>query len=130
MTPPQVASAQAWRASFTAGLAALLESVDVMACPAGGAPAWPVSRALQLSPMAELNAAWEKASPRAPEFTIPMNLAGTPAICLPSGFSPEGLPYSIQFAGRQLSEALLCRVAGAYERATNWHERHPSVDNA
>jgi amidase len=103
MTPPQVAGAQAWRASFTAGFAALLESVDVMACPAGGAPAWPVSRALQLSPMAELNAAWEKASPRAPEFTIPMNLAGTPAICLPSGFSPEGLPYSIQFAGRRLS---------------------------
>ena len=31
--------------------------------------------------MADLNAAWEKASPRAANFTIPMNLAGTPAIC-------------------------------------------------
>jgi hypothetical protein len=69
----------------------------------------------------------EKASPRAASSTMPMNLAGTPAICLPSGFSPEGLPNSIQFAGRGLSEAVLCRVAGAYERATKWHERHPNV---
>jgi amidase len=127
MTPAQVAGAQAWRAKFTAGFNALLESVDVMACPAGGAAAWPVTRELMLSPMAELNGTWEKVSPRAAEFTMPMNLAGTPAICLPSGFSPDGLPYSIQFAGRRLSEPMLCRVAGAYERATKWHERHPEV---
>jgi amidase len=127
MTPTQVSSAHAWRTKFTAGFTTVLESVDVMACPAGGAPAWPVTRELQLSAMADLNAAWEKASPRAANFTMPMNLAGTPAICLPSGFSTEGLPYSIQFAGRRLSEAVLCRVAGAYERATKWHERHPNV---
>jgi Asp-tRNA(Asn)/Glu-tRNA(Gln) amidotransferase A subunit family amidase len=62
------------------------------------------------------------------DFTGPMDLAGTPAICLPSGFSPDGLPYSIQFAGRRLSEPLLCRIAGAYEDATGWHDRHPDVD--
>ena len=127
VTPAQTAGAQAWRGTFTAGFTTLLESVDVMACPAGGGPAWPVSRELQLSPMAELNAAWEKASPRGADFTVPMNFAGTPAICLPSGFSPEGLPYSIQFAGRRLSEGLLCRVAGAFEQATTWHQRHPNV---
>jgi Asp-tRNA(Asn)/Glu-tRNA(Gln) amidotransferase A subunit family amidase len=32
-------------------------------------------------------------------FTLPASLAGRPAICLPCGFSPEGLPYSIQFVG-------------------------------
>ncbi len=60
-------------------------------------------------------------------FTAPMDMAGTPAICLPSGFSPEGLPYSIQFVGRRLSEAVLCRIAHAYEQATSWHDRHPDV---
>lgn len=127
VTPSQFAGAQAWRTKFTAELTTLLESVDVMACPAGGAPAWAVSRDLQLGPMAELVTEWEKVSPRSSDFTLPMNLAGTPAICLPSGFSPDGLPYSIQFAGRRLSEPLLCRVAAAYERATKWHERHPNV---
>jgi len=76
--------------------------------------------------MTDLGAAWAAASPRASEFTIPMDVAGT-AICLPCGFSPEGLPYSIQFAGRRLSEPTLCRIAAAYERATTWHTRHPNV---
>lgn len=102
--PPAVATAQAWRAKFTTGFTTLLDSVDVMACPAGGAPAWPVSRELQLSPMAVFGAAWGKESPRASEFTMPMDRAG-----------------------KRLDEALLCRVAGAYERVTKWHERHPNV---
>jgi amidase len=128
VTPEQAAEAQAWRKDFTSEFNALLESVDAMACPAGGAPAWPVTRDLQVGPFEAFSAAWEKASPRAAEFTMPMNLAGTPAICLPSGFSPDGLPYSIQFAGRRLSEALLCRIAYAYERAADWHTRHPSLE--
>ena len=59
-----------------------------------------------------------------------MDMAGTPAICLPSGFSADGLPYSIQFVGRRLSEPVLCRIAHAYEQATSWHDRHPNVDTA
>jgi Asp-tRNA(Asn)/Glu-tRNA(Gln) amidotransferase A subunit family amidase len=59
---------------------------------------------------------------------MPMNLTGTPSIALPSGFSPEGLPYAIQFAGRRLSEPLLFRLSHACEQATPWHNRHPAVD--
>ncbi len=129
-TAERLADARKRRAEFAAQFTALLESLDAMACPAGGAPAWPVTREMQLGSMATLHAAWTAAAPRAAEFTMPMDLAGTPAICLPSGFSPDGVPYSIQFAGRRLSEPLLCRVANAYETATNWHERHPPVDGA
>lgn len=127
ITAPQLAGARAWRDKFAAEFSKVFDSTDVMACPAGGAPAWPVTQELQLSSLTELNGAWEKASPRSSDFTLPMDLAGTPAICLPSGFSADGLPYSIQFAGPRLSEAMLCRVAAAYERATGWHERHPSL---
>jgi Asp-tRNA(Asn)/Glu-tRNA(Gln) amidotransferase A subunit family amidase len=56
-----------------------------------------------------------------------MDLAGVPAICVPCGFSPDGLPYSIQFTGRRLSESMLCRIAHAYEQATEWHSHHPNV---
>lgn len=126
-TPPQIAGAKAARQDFAAKLNSLLESVDAMACPAGGAPAWTITRELQLGPFADFQAAWGKAEPRAAEFTIPMDLAGTPAITLPSGFSAEGLPYAIQLAGRRSSEPLLCRLAHAYERATSWHTMHPSV---
>jgi amidase len=127
ITPQQTAAAQAWRTEFTVRFTSMLESVDAMACPAGGAPAWPITHDLQLASFADYSAAWAQASPRAADFTMPMNLAGTPGICLPSGFSADGLPYSIQFAGKRLSEAALCRIAYAYEQATTWHTRHPKV---
>jgi amidase len=127
VTPEQAATARAWRTEFSARFTAVLESVDAVACPAGSAPAWPVTRAQQLASRFDFSLAMAKSMPRASEFTMPMNLAGTPAICLPSGFSAEGLPYSIQFAGRRLSEPTLCRLAYAYEQATKWHTRHPAV---
>jgi amidase len=127
LTTQQTAQARAWRSDFAARFHKVLDVVDAIACPSGGAPAWPVSREIQLSSLADFSAAWDKASPRSAEFTMPMNLAGTPAICVPSGFSAEGLPYGIQFAGRRLSEATLCRIAHAYERATSWNQRHPNV---
>ncbi|MDB5463562.1 MAG: aspartyl/glutamyl-tRNA amidotransferase subunit, partial [Phenylobacterium sp.] len=70
---------------------------------------------------------WGAAQPRSAEFTMPMDLAGAPAICQPCGASADGLPYSIQFTGRRHSEALLCRVAFAYEHATDWRNRNPQV---
>jgi amidase len=130
VTPNQLDDARRVRAALTTQLNALLESVDAMACPAGGDPAWPITHELQVGPLPAFHAAWSAASPRAAEFTMPMDLAGTPGICLPSGFSKDGLPYSIQFAGRRLSEPMLCRIAHAYEQATNWHTRHPTVDEA
>jgi Asp-tRNA(Asn)/Glu-tRNA(Gln) amidotransferase A subunit family amidase len=127
VTPDELAAAREKRQAFTARLSAMLETVDVMAGPAGGDPAWPITHAIQVGPLAAYHAAWSAAAPRSAEFTMPMDLAGVPAICLPCGFSPDGLPYSIQFTGRRLSEATLCRVAHAYEQATGWHTRHPAV---
>jgi amidase len=127
VTPGQLDAARGRRAELTRQLTALLATVDVMAGPAGGDPAWPITHALQVGPMGAYHQAWAAAAPRSAEFTMPMDLAGTPAICLPCGFSPDGLPYSIQFSGRRLSETMLCRVAYAYEKATPWHRRHPLV---
>jgi amidase len=128
--PKQLQDARQWRATLSAQLNLVLGSVDVMASPAGGDPAWPITHELQVGPPPPFHAAWAAAAPRAAEFTMPMDMAGTPAICLPSGFSKDGLPYSIQFAGRRLSEPMLCRIAHAYEQATNWHARHPGIGAA
>jgi amidase len=127
VTPQQLAAARERRGVLTRQLTAVIESVDAIASPAGGDPAWPITHALQVGPLPEYHKAWSAAQPRSTEFTMPMNLAGVPTICLPCGFSSDGLPYSIQFTGRRLSEATLCRVAYAYEQATAWHTRHPAV---
>ena len=133
-TQAQVAEAKARRARFAREFAKLLKTVDAMACPAGGAPAYPVSKEILIGSMttsnaysAALDAANDPPLKSRRLFTRPMDLAGVPAICLPSGFSPEGLPYSIQFVGPHLSEPTLCRIAYAYENATTWNTRHPKV---
>jgi amidase len=127
VTPQQLAVARERRAALTAQWIAVLESVDAVAGPAGGDPAWPITHALQVGSLPEYHKAWSAAQPRSAEFTMPMDLAGVPAICLPCGFSSDGLPYSIQLTGRPLSEATLCRIAHAYEQGTSWHTRHPPV---
>ena len=127
VTPTALAAAKKRQSELTAHFVALLDSVDAIAGPAGGDPAWPITHELQVGPMAAYHKAWSAAAPRSAEFTMPMDLAGVPAICLPCGFAREGVPYSIQFTGRPLSEGMLCQIAHAYEQATNWHDRHPTV---
>src|SRR3569623_783674 len=128
VTPDQLAAARKRRAALTAAFSALLDTVDAVAGPAGGDPAWPITHALQVGPMGAYHQAWAAAAPRSAEFTMPMDLAGVPALCLPCGFSPEYLPYSLQLTGRLLSEQMLCRIAHSYEQATPWHLRHPVVE--
>lgn len=55
-------------------------------------------------------------------FTVTANLAGIPALAVPSGFI-NGLPVGIQILGPQFSEELLFQVGFAYEQATEWYKR-------
>ena len=59
-------------------------------------------------------------------FTIPANIAGIPAISVPGGFVND-LPVGLQFMAGALKEKNLFRVAYAYEQATDWHTRTPSL---
>lgn len=127
VTPQQLATARQHREVFTARSTHVLESVDAIAGPSGGDPAWPITHAIQVGSLPEYHKAWSAASPRSAEFTMSMDLGGVPAICLPCGFSDDGLPYSIQFTSRRLGESMLCRIAHADEQATEWHTRHPDV---
>jgi aspartyl-tRNA(Asn)/glutamyl-tRNA(Gln) amidotransferase subunit A len=60
-------------------------------------------------------------------FTIPASVAGIPAISVPCGFSAAGLPIGLQIIAKPFDEPMLLRVAHAYETATEWHRRRPSL---
>ncbi|MDP3986302.1 MAG: Asp-tRNA(Asn)/Glu-tRNA(Gln) amidotransferase subunit GatA [Candidatus Veblenbacteria bacterium] len=58
-------------------------------------------------------------------YTVPVNIAGLPALSVPCGFTKQGLPIGLQLMGPAWSEARLLRIAHHYEQATPWHERLP-----
>ncbi len=58
--------------------------------------------------------------------TIPVNIAGVPAISLPCGFV-DGLPVGLQLIGPSLGEEAILRAAYTYEQATGWHGMRAEV---
>ncbi|MEK4758723.1 Asp-tRNA(Asn)/Glu-tRNA(Gln) amidotransferase subunit GatA [Viridibacillus sp. FSL E2-0187] len=59
-------------------------------------------------------------------LTIPINLAGVPAISIPCGFE-DGLPLGLQIIGKYFDEATIYRVADAFEKATEFHKETPQI---
>lgn len=59
-------------------------------------------------------------------LTIPVNLAGVPAISLPCGFE-NGLPLGLQIIGRHFDETTIYKAAYAFEQATDYHKQRPAL---
>ncbi|WP_059172266.1 Asp-tRNA(Asn)/Glu-tRNA(Gln) amidotransferase subunit GatA [Bacillus sp. FJAT-27445] len=59
-------------------------------------------------------------------LTIPVNLAGVPALSLPCGFE-NGLPLGLQIIGRHFGEESIYKAAYAFEQATEYHKQRPAL---
>jgi len=62
-----------------------------------------------------------------PNFTMPFNVTGYPALCVCSGFGPKGLPVSVQIVGKPFQDAMVLRVGDAFEKATGLRSRRPAL---
>ncbi|MEB9002283.1 amidase, partial [Bacillus cereus] len=60
-------------------------------------------------------------------LTIPVNLAGVPAISVPCGFGANNMPLGLQIIGKHFDEATIYRVAHAFEQATDYHTKKASL---
>jgi len=58
--------------------------------------------------------------------TLPINIAGVPAISIPAGFA-DGLPIGMQIISKHFNEETILKVAYAYEQATEWHKRRAGI---
>lgn len=53
-------------------------------------------------------------------------IAGLPAVSVPMGFGPSGLPLGLAFTGDLFSDATILRAASLFQRETDWHLRRPT----
>lgn len=59
-------------------------------------------------------------------LTVPVNLAGVPAISIPCGFSND-LPVGLQLIGKHFDEETIYKAAYAFEQATDFHKEKPNL---
>jgi aspartyl-tRNA(Asn)/glutamyl-tRNA(Gln) amidotransferase subunit A len=97
-----------------------LDTVDVIATPTAPTPAFRLGEKTH-DPLAMY---------MEDVLTVGASLAGLPAISVPCGFSPEGLPIGLQLTGAAFEEGTLLRVAAAYQRQTRWHMAEPPEPSA
>lgn len=88
---------------------------------------WP-TMPMTTAPLDAMNAPRADGYPDTPvgsmcHHTFNANLAGLPALSVPCGITAAGLPFGFQLTGRAFDEAMVYRIARAYEREHDWHER-------
>jgi aspartyl-tRNA(Asn)/glutamyl-tRNA(Gln) amidotransferase subunit A len=65
-----------------------------------------------------------------PSLTRPFNMTGYPALSLCNGFSSDGLPTSLQIAGRPFEDHIVLKAGDAFEKATSFRTARPVVTAA
>ena len=124
LTPAQVYhKAQKLRALIRQQILDMLETVDVLVLPTSPAPAPKIPDGPGIKSQADAHSRMSGIR----NFTGAFNLAGTPAISLPCGFTQENLPISLQIVGRPFEDATVMKVAHAYEKNSPWHSRRPPI---
>jgi aspartyl-tRNA(Asn)/glutamyl-tRNA(Gln) amidotransferase subunit A len=70
------------------------------------------------------------AAPVEPESdnTAAFDAYGIPALSIPCGFTPQGLPIGLTIAGRRWGESSVLALAHAYQQRSDWHLRYPPLD--
>jgi aspartyl-tRNA(Asn)/glutamyl-tRNA(Gln) amidotransferase subunit A len=111
--------AQRLRWQLQAELASALAAADVLVCPSDPTLTPEVGAAARLAGRERM---WFEYG------TVNLgNLTGAPAISIPCGFTPDKMPVGLQLYGRAFDEVTVLSFAHAYERATDWHRRRPSL---
>ncbi|MDE0375591.1 MAG: amidase [bacterium] len=115
------------RNEIRAGVARVFEAVDVVLTPCNSTVAFPIdARHVGIGGGRCIDLDQPGAQSRlTTRLTLPWNMAGVPAISIPSGRYVDGLPVGLQLSSRRLHEPLLLRVAAAYEAAAGGYRPPP-----
>ena len=122
VTGAEYAKANNVRSACRGLLNGIFQDVDIICCPAMTSPPFPITLEEMYGPTFLLD------DPDWGRFTVPYDFSGSPSISVPCGKNSGGLPLTIQFVGRHLSEALLCRVGHTFEQTTDREALRPDIE--
>ena len=113
--------AQRYRTLLRAEFIEAFKTVDVFICPTLPFTATPMGATTVVID----NGIEEDMLSAIMQFTGVASLTGLPALNVPCGFDPDGMPMGMQIIGRPFDEATLFRAGHAFQQATGFHRRAP-----
>lgn len=123
LTAPEINRAEALRAALWNRFQKFLERYEYFVLPVSQVPPFDVNQEF----VAEIDGVKMETYIDWMKSCWYISLTGNPAISVPAGFTPEGLPVGIQIVGRHRAEFSVLQVAHAFERATRTGEQRPPV---
>jgi aspartyl-tRNA(Asn)/glutamyl-tRNA(Gln) amidotransferase subunit A len=114
--------AMRWRGPALAAYLAAVAGTDAVLAPVAPMPAPTIAESDVGN---SINA--EAVIQRITKFTRPINYLGLPSLSIPTGFTKSRLPVGMQLVGRAFDEAMLIRIGAAFQRATDYHAKVPTL---
>ncbi len=121
LSPHQIHAASVIRSDWYTHAASLFETYDALVAPT--AQVWPFAMG-KAYPTCIAGRNMDTYH-RWMEVMIPASLIGLPALAVPAGFGPQGLPMGMQLIGRHGDDQGLLTLAEAYHQATHWPQQCP-----
>lgn len=124
ITGPQLARIETKRTELYHRVRAFMETHEFMICPVNQVPPFDVTQRY----ITEINGVKMETYIDWMRSCYFITVTGLPAISVPCGFTPEGLPVGVQIVGRHQDELGVLQLAYAFEQATQfWQQRPPVV---
>jgi amidase len=123
LTPQSIARSASLRSVLYHRMRSFLEKYDLLLCPVNQLPPYPV----------EVEWPREVAGVRMGNYLDWMKscyyitITSHPAVSVPAGFTPEGLPVGLQIVGRYRDDFGVLQLARAFEQATEVYKRRPAL---
>ncbi|MEM7344034.1 MAG: amidase [Chloroflexota bacterium] len=126
LTGPQLAQAEVKRTALYHRLREFMETYEFLILPVSQVPPFDVTQeyVTEINGVAlETYIDWMKSC-------YYISATGLPAISVPCGFTPEGLPVGVQIVGRHQDDLGVLQLAHAFEQATNFGQQRPAITQA
>jgi aspartyl-tRNA(Asn)/glutamyl-tRNA(Gln) amidotransferase subunit A len=120
MTASMLAQAKEQLEQIRCALAQVFQKIDLLITPTACVPPFAIAELLDPKTLRDRELLMLR-------NTRPFNMLGLPTISVPCGFTRTGLPIGLQITGPPGGDETVFRLAYAYEQATEWHKRQPTV---